>query len=168
MTLPVLIVASGGLPVTEVTSGGLPVSVVLADFGGLPVTIVASGGLPVVGSGLPTAPVLTITSASSDDTPEFTIDIDNTVTAGDSIRLQIQVAGGDWSSLVSDTTHDITAPEDAANEINLALAALANGNYEARCNVTDGVLTSNWSNTVSFTISGATGNTAVFISHAQY
>jgi hypothetical protein len=89
---------------------------------------------------------------TTDNEPDFTIVVDDTVEAGDDVRLQVQVAGGDWSSPVSDTTHEITAPEDAANEIDLALAAISNANYEARANVTDGVVTSNWSNTVSFTV----------------
>lgn len=110
-----------------------------------------------IGSGadLPTAPVLAITSGSSDDTPEFTIDVDDTVAAGDSVRLQIQVSGGSWSSLVSDTTHVITSPEDSANEIALSLSSLPNGDYDARANVTHGG-TSPWSNTVTFTISAST------------
>ncbi|MFA6267771.1 MAG: hypothetical protein WC670_18895 [Pseudolabrys sp.] len=112
-------------------------------------------GGPGAAPDLPTAPVLAITSASSDDTPEFTIDIDDTVEAGDDIRLQIAAAGTSFAAPVSDTTHDITAPEDVANDIDLALASLANGDYEARCSVSDGVLTSNWSNTVSFTIAAS-------------
>ena len=108
------------------------------------------------GGSLPTAPVLAMDPlwTTADDTPDFTIDIDDTVTAGDSVRLQIQAAGGDWSSPVSDTNHVITSPEDAANEVDLSLTALANADYEARANVTH-TNTSNWSNTVSFTISAS-------------
>jgi hypothetical protein len=107
------------------------------------------------GSGvtLPTAPVLAMDPlwTTADNTPDFTADVDDTVAAGDDLRLQIQVAGGDWSSPVSDTTHTLTAPEDAANEASLSNGSLSNGNYEARCNVTH-TTTSNWSNTVSFTV----------------
>jgi hypothetical protein len=50
MSLPIVIVASGGIPVTEVASGfGAPVSVANNGFG-LAVTVVSSGGIPVVGS----------------------------------------------------------------------------------------------------------------------
>lgn len=103
------------------------------------------------------APVLAMDPlwVTTDNEPDFTIDVDDTVVATDTVRLQVQAAGGDWSVLVSNTTHVITAPEDAANEIDLALAALPNAAYEARANVTDGVVTSNWSNTVSFTIAAA-------------
>src|SRR6266498_1123038 len=89
---------------------------------------------------LPTAPVLAMDTlwTSADDTPDFTIDIDDSVAAGDSVRLQIQAAGGNWSSLVSNTSHTITAPEDTADEIDLSLSSLANGDYEARANVTVG------------------------------
>jgi hypothetical protein len=114
----------------------------------------------------PTAPVLAIISLTTDNTPEFTIDVDDTVVAGDSVRLQVQAAGGDWSSPVSDTTHVITSGEDAANEVDLALTALANGNYEARANVTHTTVSS-WSNTVSFTIAAVSSNfTATYLSSA--
>lgn len=111
---------------------------------------------------LPTAPVLAMDPlwTSADSTPDFTADFDATVEAGDDFRLQIQAAGGDWSSPVSDTTHTITAPEDTADEASLSNGSLSNGNYEARCNVTDGILTSNWSNTVSFTVA-ATGTDSI-------
>jgi hypothetical protein len=110
------------------------------------------------------APVLAMDPlwVTTDNEPDFVIDVDDTVVAGDDVRLQVQVAGGDWSSPISDTTHDITAPEDAANEIDLALAALPNANYEARANVTDGVVTSNWSNTVSFTVAAVTSGLNVY------
>ena len=112
----------------------------------------ASGSVPSI-----SAPVLAMHPSwvTTDNEPDFTITVDDTVEAGDDVRLQVQVSGGDWSSPVSDTTHDITAPEDAADEIDLALAALSNANYEARANVTDGVVTSNWSNTVSFTVAAS-------------
>jgi hypothetical protein len=107
---------------------------------------------------LPTAPVLAmdILWTSADNTADFTINVDNTIVAGDSLQLQIQVAGGNWSSPVQDTTHTITAPEDAADQVNLASGSLSNANYEARARVTHGANTSNWSNTVSFTVSAVT------------
>lgn len=107
-------------------------------------------------SNLPAAPVLAMDPAwtTADNTPDFIADFDDTVAAGDSFRLQIQASGGDWSSLLSDTSHVITAPEDAANEASLSNGSLSNGNYEARANVTHGT-TSNWSNTVSFTVAAA-------------
>ena len=103
----------------------------------------------------PTQPVLSLVSATT--TAIFTIDIDNTIGAGDSVELQVQVTGGSFTSLVSDTVHTITSGEDAANQINLSVG-LPNGSYDARARVTDTVgtgLTSAWSNTVvNFTISG--------------
>jgi hypothetical protein len=105
---------------------------------------------------LPSAPVLILVSSTS--TAVFTIDVDNTIGAGDNVELQVQVTGGSWSPLVSDTVHTITSGEDAANQINLSLG-LPNGSYDARARVTDTMgtgLTSAWSNTVvNFTISGA-------------
>jgi hypothetical protein len=102
---------------------------------------------------LPTAPVLAMNPlwVTTDATPDFTATFDATVGAGDDFRLQIQASGGDWSVLVSDTTHEITAPEDAADEASLSNGSLANADYDARCNVTDAGGTSNW-NTVSFTV----------------
>ncbi len=124
------------------------------------------GGLGGAGASLPTAPVLAMDPAwtTADNTPDFVADVDDTVAAGDDTRLQIQDAGGDWSVLVSDTTHEITAPEDAANEVSQGNGSLANGDYDARMNVTrdsDG-LTSNWSNTVSFTIAAVTAGNNVY------
>lgn len=109
------------------------------------------------GSTAPTAPVLAMDPLwdTTDNTPSFAITFDATVTAGDDLRLQIQAAGGDWSSLISDTTHDITAPEDVADAVSLAVGTLANGNYEARANVTTSGGTSSWSNAVSFTIAAS-------------
>jgi len=122
----------------------------------------ATGSAPA----LLTAPVLAMHPSwvTTDNEPDFTVTVDDTVASGDTIRLQVQAAGGDWSSLVSNTTHVITAPEDAANEMDLALAALPNANYEARANVTDGVLTSGWSNggvPLSFTIAAVSSGAAI-------
>ncbi len=107
---------------------------------------------------LPTTPVLAITSLSTDNTPEFTIDVDDTVVAGDTVRLQVAATGTAFASPISDTTHTITSGEDAANEIDLSLVALPNATYDARALVhhtTD----SAWSNTVTFTIAATTSST---------
>jgi hypothetical protein len=143
------IAVGGTATITQLAAKGMPY-VCLLDSLGSP-----GGGAPSI-----SAPVLAMDPAwvTTDNEPDFTIDVDDTVTAGDTVRLQVQAAGGDWSSLVSNTTHIITAPEDVANEIDLELAALPNANYEARANVTDGVSTSGWSNTVSFTIAAVTAN----------
>lgn len=109
---------------------------------------------------LPTAPVLAMDPAwtTADNTPDFVADVDDTVAAGDDTRLQIQAALGDWSVLLSNTTHEITAPEDAANEVSQANGSLSNGDYEARMNVTTASGTSAWSNTVSFTVAAVVAN----------
>jgi hypothetical protein len=134
-------------------------SMYVAESSGLGALYVIAVSGSLGGSGLST-PVLAMHPSwvTTDNEPDFTITVDDTVVAGDDVRLQVQVAGGDWSSPVSDTTHEITVPEDAANAIDLALAALPNANYEARANVTDGAVTSNWSNTVSFTIAAVVSN----------
>lgn len=118
------------------------------------------GRLGAIGSGAripqPNAPILAMDPAwtSADATPDFKIFVDNTIGAGDDVRLQIQVAGGDWSSPVSDTTHTITLGEDGANEIDLSLGALSNNDYEARALVNNGS-DSDWSNIESFTVAAA-------------
>lgn len=156
MGMPVVIVSSGGLAVTEVASGfGLPVSITANGYG-IAITIVASGGLPVVGSGAssgPSTPVLALISVVG-SAVSFSIDVDDTVVVGDTVRLQTQVAGGSWSSPVTDTTHTITSGEDTANRIDLTPSGFANGNYEARAMVHH-VTDSAWSNTVAFTVSAA-------------
>lgn len=98
----------------------------------------------------PTTPILTLIIVSGTNA-SLAIDVDDTVVAGDTVRLQVQATGGNWSSIVSDTTHTITAPEDAANEVDLSLS-LANGTYDTRALVHHGT-DSAWSNTVTFTIS---------------
>jgi hypothetical protein len=64
-----------------------------------------------VGGGVstPNAPVLAMSPVwtSADNKPDFLINLDSTVVAGDTIHLQIQLAGGDWSNLVSDTTYTV-------------------------------------------------------------
>lgn len=51
MSVPVVIVPSGGKPVTEAANGmGTPVVQALNGMG-IAVTVVASGGTPVVGTG---------------------------------------------------------------------------------------------------------------------
>lgn len=111
------------------------------------------------GASRPSAPVLAMDPAwiSSDNTPDFTIDVDETVTAGDAVTLQVQASGGNWSSLVVNSAHTITSGEDSANQVDLATGAIAGGSYEARAKVHHNS-DSAWSNTVSFTIT-ATAST---------
>jgi fibronectin-binding autotransporter adhesin len=99
-----------------------------------------------------TAPVLAWISSPTQNSPQFTIDIDRTIVAGDTVRLQMEATGGSWSSLVSDTTHTITTDEFGVSTVNLNLAPLANATYDARVDVTHGAGTSAWSNVVSGTI----------------
>lgn len=99
----------------------------------------------------PTAPVLALISVVGSTVSLF-IDVDDTVAAGDTVTLQVQATGGDWSSLVVNTTHTITSGEDAANEIDLTLAGFSNGIYDSRARVHHNS-DSAWSNTVAFTIS---------------
>lgn len=118
-------------------------------FGGLGAALGSPRGAPSLA-----APVLAMapTWTSADDTPDFTISFSSiNLIAGDTIRLQIQAAGGNWSSPLSDVTHTITSGELAAGEVDLAPTPLANASYEARANVTH-TTTSAWSNTMAFAI----------------
>lgn len=126
--------------------GSMYCSVSPYTYGGQRVTFVSGNPFNTL-----SAPVLSVLSVTGNSV-SFAADVDNTIVAGDSLRLQIQVSGGDWSSPVYDNTHVITAPEDAANEIDLTASLPIIGNtYQARCDVTHGAATSSWSNTVSFT-----------------
>lgn len=157
-----------GSPASNLTMGmGELLASLVNELGAGPVShLTSSHGqlLALLGGAgtTPTAPVLAMDPAwtTADATPDFIADFDDTVAAGDSFRLQIQAAGGDWSSPVSDTNHTITAPEDATNQVSLSNGSLSNGNFEARANVTH-TTTSNWSNTVSFTIAAATANNRI-------
>lgn len=129
-----------------------------------PVIGLASGeGVGGGGVTAPTAPVLAWVSANTDTTPEFTIDIDDTVAEGDTLTFQRQANGGDWSS-PTETSSVITAGEDLANEISLALAELPAGDYEARCRVVVDGVPSAWSNVVDFDIAASyeTESEAIF------
>lgn len=155
MGWPVVTVTSGGIPVTDNTAQGWGTPVDEATNGfGTAVTYVAAGGLPVLGgargSSGPTAPVLALLGVAG-SAVSFSIDVDDTVVAGDTVTLQTQITAGDWSSLITNTTHTITSGEDAANEIDLTPAGFANGNYDARAKAHH-MSDSGWSNTVSFTI----------------
>lgn len=81
--------------------------------------------------------------------------IDNSIGAGDSLRRQVQVAGGNWSSLLDDTTHVITSPEDTVDQISASLT-LPNGTYDIRgFAIKSGGATSSPSNTLTISISDA-------------
>lgn len=98
----------------------------------------------------PSAPLLVIRSPSTDNTPEFTIDA--AWADQDDLQFERQVAGGDWSAATV-THHTVTSGEITGTIIDLALSALANGNYEARCKFRHSVGPySRYSNVVSFTI----------------
>jgi len=129
-------------------------SLFLAALGGLGISFGRLGAQGHIGSSAPNAPVLALISVVS-NAATFSIDVDNTIEAGDSVQLQIQVAGGAWSPTVTDTTHIITSGEDSANEIDLTPAGFAAGNFEARARVIRalGSIASGWSNIVPFTVS---------------
>jgi hypothetical protein len=112
------------------------------------------------------APVLALNPSwlSTDDTVDFLVNTDGSVKSGDTIRLQVQSSGGDWSTLASNTTETF-----ASSPTSMASASLSNGTYQARCFVFRGGLLSGISNTLTFTVaSSSTGVAAVFISEIQF
>lgn len=98
----------------------------------------------------PDAPVLTLTSGTSVNTPTFNIAFTDLVPAGSVLSFQSATNSGFTTGVVT-TNHTVTAPESAANAVALGLAALANGTYWFRCNITVGT-TSPWSNSQTETI----------------
>jgi hypothetical protein len=121
--------------------------------------LTAIGQIGVINQGQLQQPVMTLTTAAGDPNPDFTFTLDAAIVAGDTMTFQEQVAGGNWSSPIVNVTHTFTAPEIAALDVNLALAARTTGSYEARMLVTHGAVNSAWSNTVPFTVSVASSGT---------
>jgi hypothetical protein len=118
--------------------------------------IVGNAQADVAGSTrpVPSTPVLALLSTAG-NAASFSITFDSTIGTGDSVTLQTQVAGGNWTSLITNITHTITPSENAVSVVDLTPTGFANGNYEARALATralDGV-SSAYSGTVPFTIS---------------
>lgn len=103
---------------------------------------------PVFGSGgvRPVAPVLTRTSADSDNTPNFSVLLVAPL-SGDVVELQVSDVV-DFSSLFDMT--DIGVVFD--NPVLISTSLLANGVWYARAKVTRSGVDSAWSNIVTFTI----------------
>jgi hypothetical protein len=152
MGQPVVTVASGGRPVVVSTNGfGMPVDEA-TNGRGIPVTQVTAYGMPVIyvtGGNPIVSPVLTLTSPTTDTTPDFTLTGD--LAAADVIRFQY--ANNSSFTGATDITHTITAPEDAANSFSFSTGALANGTWYFRARVERPVIgNSNYSNVVTETI----------------
>jgi hypothetical protein len=114
------------------------------------------GGVKGSGPPPPDAPVLSENSESA-GLVSLLWDIDATVAAGDTLIRQAQVSGGNWTSLVDNTSHVITSGEDSAGSITASLQ-LNNGTYDIRGFVKSGTTgkTSAASNVLTITISDAT------------
>lgn len=108
----------------------------------------------------PIAPILNLFSSSS-GLITLSWDIDDTVTTGDALTRQAQASGGDWSSLLDNTSHVITSGEDSANRITASqLLFASNGTYDIRGCITrsaDGSIGA-WSNTLTVAISDIATN----------
>jgi hypothetical protein len=111
------------------------------------------------------APVLTWTADTQDNTPDFDIEFDESADEGAVITLQIATDSG-FTSIVVSYNDTLDAAEVLAGQVDLAATNLANGTYYARARVTDGGLDSPWSNTETVTI--ATLFTAAFQQPPQF
>jgi len=120
-----------------------------AGSAGMAVTGITFGPQP------PAAPTLTLTSANTDTTPDFTLSGDLVV--GDTVRFQYSTSSGFAGA--SELTNTIDAAEDTANLITFTTGALALGTWYFRARIERPVNgNSGWSNTVTDTIisSGST------------
>jgi hypothetical protein len=111
------------------------------------------------------APVLTWTADTQDNTPDFDIEFDSSADEGAVITLQIATDSG-FTSIVVSYNDTLDAAEVLAGQVDLAATNLANGTYYARARVTDGGLDSPWSNTEEVTI--ATLFTAAYQQPPQF
>lgn len=98
----------------------------------------------------PDAPTLTLISGATDATPEF--DLTGDLAEGDTVRFQYSQSAT-FASGVSAITNAIDAAEDAANLLQFATGALADGTWYFRARIErPGHVNSDWSNTESETI----------------
>lgn len=112
------------------------------------VAVYAHGGGPVA----PAAPTLTLLSAPSVNTPSFTLVGD--LELADVVRFQRATDSGFATAV--DSTNTITAPEQAAGELDFATGALADGAWWFRARTERGATISAWSNVVTETIATST------------
>lgn len=111
--------------------------------------------LPIMGGGAPDAPVLTLISGASDNTPDFTLDGDLAV--DDVVRFQYSTDSG--FSGASEITNTIDAGEDAANTLSFATGSLADGTWYFRARIERPVNgNSGWSNTETRTLTEVADN----------
>ena len=106
------------------------------------------------------APTLVITSGTSDNTPDFTLNGDFAV--GDTVRFQYGTASS--FAGVSEVSNTIDAGEDAANSLDFDIVtALANGTWYFRARIERPSLgIGGWSNTQSVAISVGGGYVGPF------
>ncbi len=97
------------------------------------------------GGGTITAPVLTLDTGPSDNTPEFTIAFDVTVQAGDLVILQ-WARNMAFTDTVSETPTLLDAGDISAGFINETIGPLANGTWYFRAMIARGGAASDWSN----------------------
>ena len=97
----------------------------------------------------PAAPTLTLTSANTDTTPDFTLAGDLVV--GDTVRFQYSTSSGFAGA--SELTNTIDAAEDTANLITFTTGALALGTWYFRARIErPEAVNGDWSNVVTDTI----------------
>jgi hypothetical protein len=104
----------------------------------------------------PTAPILTLVGVTG-GVAEVSWEVDDTIAAGDQLHRQVRVNGLlDWSVLVDDTTHPLSAGEDLANMWDGSLSLPA-GTYDEQGFAIKSGVPSLASNAVTFTITSTSG-----------
>lgn len=108
---------------------------------------------PAAGGGArPVAPILSLTSPSTDDTPEFSLLATNPQ-GGDTFELQVSDNIG-----FTGTPDTVDVGFVSGNPIAIATTThLANGVYYARADMVHNGVASPWSNVVTFTIAVTLG-----------
>jgi hypothetical protein len=109
----------------------------LADLGG-------AGGSPLL-----TAPTLSWTSGTTDNTPDLSVTFPDILVTGTDVTFEY--ANNSGFTGATSVVHDLTSPEALAQEMELALSALADGTWYIRVKYEG----SNWSNTETKTIDAA-------------
>lgn len=139
MSLPIVIVPSGGIPVTESVSGlGTPVTVASNGFG-TAVTVVSAGGMPVVGSQQIQLSAATVSSSASIGTTIGTLSVLNgsgtytfTLTSNPGGLFSISGTSLQVAAALSVGSDPITVHADngAGSVLNMAfLITVLNGSY---------------------------------------
>lgn len=100
-------------------------------------------------------PVLALTSPASDTKPDFSADIDPTVTVGDVLTLYVSTSS-DFTTGVTTKTMTLTAALASTGELLPTLSALSDGTYYCKLTHARTGFRTGTSNTLTITVTAAT------------